>query len=290
MEIFLMALFLVIIICIIQKNRYKRTEYYRQTKNSYKSVQLDKGLLGEFSTYKCLQPLAGYKRYLFNLYIPKSNGETTELDIVLLHESGIYVFESKNYSGWIVGAESEQYWTQLLGRDHSQKNQFYNPILQNEGHLRWLRIFLGDRTLPLYSYIVFSDHCTLKDINLTGRKHCIVKRNNLLSAVERNAAKTKVKLNKDKIDKLFEKLYPLTQIDKAKKLAHIKNIKQRTQNNSPTISHAAARTISKTDKSICPRCGKKLVMRTAAKGNYKGKKFLGCSNYPECRYIKNLPG
>mgnify|MGYP002509292044 CR=1 FL=1 len=35
---------------------------------------------------------------LFNLYIPKDNGETTELDVVLLHESGIYVFESKNYS------------------------------------------------------------------------------------------------------------------------------------------------------------------------------------------------
>ena len=92
MEIFLIVLFLFIIVCIIQKNRYRRTEYYRQTKNSYKSVQLDKGLLGEFSTYKCLEPLSGYKRYLFNLYIPKSNGETTELDIVLLNESGIYVF------------------------------------------------------------------------------------------------------------------------------------------------------------------------------------------------------
>lgn len=286
MEIFLIVLLLVIIICIIQKSRYRKTEYYRQTRNSYKSIQLDKGLLGEFSTYKCLDPLAGYKRYLFNLYIPKSNGETTELDIVLLHESGIYVFESKNYSGWIVGSETEQYWTQLLGREHSQKNQFYNPILQNEGHLRWLRIFLADRTLPFYSYIVFSDHCTLKDISLTSRKHYVVRQQNLLSAVERNAAKAKVRLTPDKIDKLFEKLYPLTQMDEAKKLAHIKNIKQRTKNNSPTIS--TARAIPKVNKSMCPRCGGKLVMRTAAKGNHKGKKFWGCSNYPECRYIENL--
>lgn len=248
MEIFLIVLVLVIIVWIIQKNRYKGTEYYRQTKNSYKSVQLDKGLLGEFSTYKSLEPLAGYKRYLFNLYIPKSNGETTELDIVLLHESGIYVFESKNYSGWIVGSETEQYWTQLLGREYSQENQFYNPILQNEGHLRWLKNFLADRTLPFYSYIVFSDHCTLKDINLTSRKHCVVKQKNLLSAVKRNAAKAKSRLTPDKIDQLFKRLYPLTQMDEAKKLAHIKNIKQRGQNNSPIISNS--RVISKGNKSL----------------------------------------
>ena len=286
MEIFLIVLFLFIIVCIIQKNRYRRTEYYRQTKNSYKSVQLDKGLLGEFSTYKCLEPLSGYKRYLFNLYIPKSNGETTELDIVLLHESGIYVFESKNYSGWIVGSETEQYWTQLLGREYSQENQFYNPILQNEGHLRWLKNFLADRTLSLYSYIVFSDHCTLKDINLISRKHYVVKQHNLLSAVERNAAKAKSRLTPDKIDKLFKKLYPLTQMDEAKKLAHIKNIKQRTKNNSPTISTASTARIPKV--MLCPRCKGKLVMRTAAKGKHKGEKFLGCSNYPECRYLENL--
>lgn len=62
-------------------------------------VLFDKGLLGEFYTYECLKPLDGYKRYLFNLYVPKDDGETTELDVVLLHESGVYVLEFKNYSG-----------------------------------------------------------------------------------------------------------------------------------------------------------------------------------------------
>jgi len=138
-----------------------------------------------------------------------------------------------------------------LGREYSQENQFYNPILQNEGHLRWLKNFLADRTLSLYSYIVFSDHCTLKDINLISRKHYVVKQHNLLSAVERNAAKAKSRLTPDKIDKLFKKLYPLTQMDEAKKLAHIKNIKQRTKNNSPTIYTASTARIPKV--MLCPR-------------------------------------
>ena len=170
MEILLLAVLFAIAVYIVQKKRYEKTEYYQQTQNPYSSVLLNKGRLGEFYTYKYLKSVAGYKRYLFNLYVPKSNGETTELDVVLLHESGIYVFESKNYSGWIFGTESQQYWTQTLptGRGRSQKNQFYNPILQNKGHLKWLQAFIADQTLPFYSYIVFSDRCTLK--NVTDRK------------------------------------------------------------------------------------------------------------------------
>lgn len=126
MGFFLLAVLLAIVVYVVQKKRYEKTEYYQQTKNPYSSVRFNKGRLGEFYTYKYLDSLTGYKRYLFNLYIPKSNGETTELDVVLLHESGIYVFESKNYSGWIFGTESQQYWTQTLptGRGGHRKINF----------------------------------------------------------------------------------------------------------------------------------------------------------------------
>ena len=40
---------------------------------------------------------------------------------------------------------------------------------------------------------------------------------------------------------------------------------------------------------ICPRCGNRLVMRTAKRGSYQGNHFWGCSSYPKCRYIENLP-
>ncbi len=292
MAIFLLIViaFLVIAIYVVPKKRYEKTEYYQQTQNPYSSVLFNKGRLGEFYTYKYLKSLAGYKRYLFNLYVPKNNGETTELDVVLLHESGIYIFESKNYSGWIFGTESQPYWTQTLptGRGKSQKNQFYNPILQNKGHLKWLQTFLSDDNLPFYSYIVFSDRCELKNITLSSGKHYVVNRYNLFSAVQQNIAKAGIQLSAEKIDELFEKLYPLTQINEAEKIIHIRNIQQRTQNNfAQNISAAAA--APNVEKTLCPRCGGQLVMRIASKGERQGKKFLGCSNYPRCRYIENLP-
>lgn len=231
--LFLAALILAaaVTVFLLQKMSYEKTDYYTQTKNSYISMILDKGRLGEFYTYKYLKPLKGHKRYLFNLYLPKENGETTEVDVILLHESGIYVFESKNYSGWIFGTESQQYWTQTLqaGKGSSQKNRFFNPIIQNKVHLKWLQNFLMDKTLPFYSYIVFSERCTLKDIKLTSGTHHVIKRYDILDAVRQNAGKAGVRLSKEKIDALYQKLYPLTQVDNAKKMAHIQNVKNKQQ-------------------------------------------------------------
>ncbi len=290
MALFFLAVFFVLVAYLVLKGQYEKTEYYHQTRNSYINVLLNKGLRGEFNTYKCLKSLKGYKRYLFNLYLPKGNGETTELDVVLLHESGIYVFESKNYSGWIFGTESQQYWTQTLQSQNGRpkKTQFFNPILQNKGHLKWLLTFLADQTLPFYSYIVFSDHCELKNITLTTGNHHVVKCCQLLSAVRQNIAMTGVQLSSEKIDILFEKLSPLTQIDEARKAIHIKNITQKKQKSASKLPSSAA-TGMRIGESVCPRCGGKLVIRTAAKGDQQGKRFLGCTNFPKCRYIKNLP-
>ena len=233
MILLLIAVFAVFVFYVIQKKQYEKTEYYTQTKTPYFQMIFDKGRLGEFYTYKNLKTLKGYKKYLFNLYLPKANGETTELDVVLLHESGIYVFESKNYSGWIFGSETQQYWTQTLpsGKGKSQKKRFFNPIIQNKVHLKWLQNFLADQTLPFYSYIVFSERCTLKDITLTSKKHHVVKRYDLLSAVRQNAKKKKKILSSEKIDVLYKKLYPLTQADKAAKMLHVENIQKKQQAN-----------------------------------------------------------
>ena len=37
---------------------------------------------------------------------------------------------------------------------------------------------------------------------------------------------------------------------------------------------------------VCPRCGAKLVLRTAKKGANAGEQFYGCSRFPKCRYVQ----
>lgn len=57
---------------------------------------------------------------LRNIYLPKDNGETSEVDLIYITQKGIFVFESKNYSGWIFGDEKSKNWTAML--PNKQKN------------------------------------------------------------------------------------------------------------------------------------------------------------------------
>ena len=45
---------------------------------------------------------------------------------------------------------------------------------------------------------------------------------------------------------------------------------------------------SDSDELTCPKCGGKLVLRTAKKGMNAGNQFYGCSSYPKCNYIRNI--
>ena len=131
------------------------------------------GPLGESLTARTLKHVQMFGRdgmILRNLYLPKDNGETSEIDLLFITQKGIFVIESKNYSGWIFGSDKDQYWTQML--PNKQKNRFYNPIKQNQTHIKWLQNYLNEK-IPVYSLIVFSERCELKQIEI-GTEHTAV--------------------------------------------------------------------------------------------------------------------
>lgn len=59
--------------------------------------------------------------------------------------------------------------------------------------------------------------------------------------------------------------------DRTRSKKHIKNINNKINEDA-----------EKVDNMICPRCGNKLVLRKSEYGQ-----FLGCTNYPKCRYTNN---
>ncbi len=129
---------------------------------------------------KLVQLLGRKGKVLRNVYLPKGNGETSEVDVIFITQKGIFVFESKNYSGWIFGDEKSQKWTAML--PNKQKNQFYNPILQNETHVKWMRNYVGE-DVPLFSIIVFSERCELKKVTIESPDVKVVKRDRTYAAV-----------------------------------------------------------------------------------------------------------
>ena len=172
----------------------------------------EKGEIGEDIIYRDLARIKGRKAFLPNCYIPKHNGGTTEIDLIFLHESGVYVIESKNYSGWIFGDEEQEYWTQCLQSvgGIAAKKQFYNPLWQNEIHIYALMELLQDDTFPYYSYIVFGDNCELKNIRLTSGNHHVTYYEYLLQDISGNAQQMGRCLSNEKMDELYSLLVKFT--------------------------------------------------------------------------------
>lgn len=73
-----------------------------------------KGYVGERRIQKLLKSLGEDVKVYNDLYVPKKNGEMTQIDHVLLLPNGIFVIETKNYTGWIFGSEGQRNWTQTI--------------------------------------------------------------------------------------------------------------------------------------------------------------------------------
>lgn len=73
--------------------------------------------------------------------------------------------EVKDYSGWLFGNEKQRYWTQVLNYG-KEKYRFYNPIMQNAGHIKALQEQSEQFAhLPIFNVVLFAGNCTLKNVN-----------------------------------------------------------------------------------------------------------------------------
>lgn len=213
------------------KKTYKDSDYYRITKRPYKEVFSDKGFTGEYELFQSLKKLNPEFRIVPNVYIPNEFG-ITEIDMVLIHHSGIYIFENKNYQGVIEGSEEKREWTQFLG---GQENTFFSPIVQNRGHviaiMKYLKKQGFTRFIPHYSIIVFPDDTKVnagiiynKYTNLTDFKGLPVIMNYLTKG-------NKILSNSD-VDELYELFLERNNVSDKVKEQHMKTVKNAIKRNS----------------------------------------------------------
>lgn len=183
------------------------------------------GQFGEFSTEFALtnDNLDGELVVLKNVYVPYRD-KTSEIDLLMIHEKGIFVFESKNYSGWIFGNASQLNWTQSL--QNGEKHHFYNPIRQNQTHIKALSEYLNIPVSSFTSYIVFSERCSLKSVPENTDQVIIVRRPDMLKKLRTQLGSSVNLYSSEEMLQLVQKLQPLTNKGEAEKQQHINDIKK----------------------------------------------------------------
>ena len=179
-----------------------------------------KGETGENCAELQLLKLTIPKKIIRNAYIPNKN-TTAEIDLILITEYGIYVIECKNYSGWIFGSQNGRNWTQTLNK--KSKYKFYNPILQNNTHIKALSSYLNINIEKFHSIIVFGRNAEFKKIPPNTNEYYIIhdyQINNVMQYEIQNRSKV---ISEEYIDKIYNMLLPTTQVSQETKQQHIEN-------------------------------------------------------------------
>ena len=222
----------ILLYILFQYLNYSNSRYGAVSGNHFWKTISDEGYKGEYLTFRVLEKLKGNNKLLTNVYIPKADGTTTEIDLLMINKAGFYVFESKNYSGWIFGDEKSKNWNQTLKT--GKKSQFLSPVYQNKGHINALRKLLGQTGNIFYSYIVFSERCELKKVSVTTPDIFVVKRDMLIYDLRKDIGKRTVVLTDDQVNAFYEILQKHSLADAKTKEQHIQNIVDKNNKKSGT--------------------------------------------------------
>ncbi len=222
-----------------------------------------KGAIGEKKISAILYLLDPSKYKVINNVVLTNGGKTSQIDHLVVSDFGVFVIETKNYKGWILGGENSEYWTQVI---YKRKEKFYNPIRQNYGHILALKSCLREfPNIKYTSIIVFSSKAELKVHTSTQVTYSY----KLLKEIKKHTVDN---LTEDDKEEIFRKISAANSSDTYNRSEHITSIKKRIQTREKSI-----------EEGICPQCGNNLIFR-------KGKfgRFIGCSSYPRCKFTRNI--
>lgn len=169
---------LIIIVAVVSFAIYKMWHNAVITKQNKELIQsvtsLSRGTASEQHLILTLLKSGIHPQAIFHdLYIVRNDGKFSQIDLVVATRVGIIVFEVKDFSGWIYGKGNQTKWTQVLAYGN-EKYRFYNPLMQNNTHIKQLRQKLKEN-VPFYSVVVFYGDSELQDISFIPKGTFVTK-------------------------------------------------------------------------------------------------------------------
>lgn len=215
------------------------------------------GARGESKVRKRLKRRLSKNEYEFfhDVTLPSVMG-STQIDHIVLSQYGVFVIETKNYSGWIFGSAKSKQWTQAIYRT---KSRFQNPLHQNYKHVKAVQSFLLLDPAQIHSVVVFTGNSQFK----TGLPPNVTDLAGLCPYIR---SKREVIFEPRRLEELVVRL----------------------------LKFKAGLVPERHDASLiriepdCPRCGAPMVQRRAKTGKNAGNNFWGCSKFPRCRGTQKM--
>ncbi|MCI8755096.1 MAG: hypothetical protein HFG18_00700 [Oscillospiraceae bacterium] len=273
--------------------------------------------------------IAGENRIIFELknsHMPMyvlhdlhlDDGEqSAQIDFYIVTPKIHIIIECKNLYGDIEITSDGNFIRTSSYNGKEIKEGIYSPITQNERHLQlikkiktknsgavWRAVLEKSFPFIFKSLVVLANPKTiLNDKNAPPKiREQVVRADHLIQAIEalhssisifsiaslspkemEEAANSMLRHHKE-VSKDYTEKYHLPQ--KLVKSSAKSSAATAAPNPKAAVKKAAEKTEEKKEKEVqlCPECQGKLVWRRGRYGY-----FLGCSNYPECKYTQKLP-
>lgn len=178
-----------------------------------------RGMLGELKVKLRLFMLPHSKYKVLNNILLKTKRGTTQIDHIVVSVYGVFVIETKNYKGKIIGTGNSKEWIKEI---HGNKYTFRSPIIQNKGHVRALINSLKIDKSVITSMVVFLNDCELK-----------IKTSSLVFHVDKLLpiirSKKEILLDEEEVISITNKIRHLNQKGLIAKFNHIMYVKKRNK-------------------------------------------------------------
>lgn len=247
---------------------------------AYLKTPSGKGLLGETVVHLCARLFLKRSEYrvVTNVTLPTDDG-TTQIDHVIVSPYGVFVIETKNYAGWIFGSAQQKTWTQKFPRS---SHKFQNPLHQNYKHVRTLASLLELDPGHLHSLVVFVGASTFK----TPMPENVTQAGGYIRFIK---SRKSVIFSTGQIEAILQRLQdqrlpPSFKTSRAH-AQHVRELVAAKQSATAPLP-APAQPAPEPQMESCPKCGAHLVQRTLTTGARAGTRFVGCSTFPDCRYLR----
>ncbi|WP_293915523.1 MULTISPECIES: NERD domain-containing protein [unclassified Sphingobacterium] len=184
------------------------------------------------------------------------NSLMSQIDHIVVSQYGIFVIETKNYKGWIFGSENSYEWTQVI---FNNRYKLYNPLRQNLGHIKALKANLEKYPyLDYFPIVVFTGKAHLK----VNSSFPVIKFYRLLKTIKNSR---EINISESTRDDIYNLLLQLN-------------------GNKPNIIPKKYDSENLENKNnLCPMCNSSLIYKEGKYG-----RFLGCADFPRCRYTKRV--
>lgn len=266
------------------------------------------GLIGEKNLAYELKN-SGIDMYILHDLFFECADLQAQIDYLLITKKKIYVLECKNLIGNIeIDSDGNFIRTyELFGR--KVKEGLYSPITQNERHRQviknlrareknWLEKYLFEKSFDstYQSVVVLANPKTYLSAKFAKKavKNQVIRADQLISYLKEQEANAEASLSIDGMRELAEWFLAQNnpqRSDYARKYEELVDAMTESAQESIKVQEPQEEVKQEVEgekERVCPRCGAKLVVRTAKKGENVGRQFLGCSAFPNCRYIENI--